>query len=157
MAGKAAVFAGFISIAVLFLVYSRYQNPEMIIPEAFDDVQRLAYGFYAVFAASFASIAYGLRLYHRQKLAESRGSGRMYTIAFVTNNSRAKIAFALTFVIYGIFFSATSGTLIYQPEVDFSYHYGAEIPSITRKSTAIDMNPANTAAFPVHRMLCSWH
>ena len=36
MAGKAAVFAGFISIAVLFLVYSRYQNPEMIIP-AFDD------------------------------------------------------------------------------------------------------------------------
>ena len=41
MAGKAAVFAGFISIAVLFLVYSRYQNPEMIIPEAFDDVQRL--------------------------------------------------------------------------------------------------------------------
>ena len=130
MAGKAAVFAGFISIAVLFLVYSRYQNPEMIIPEAFDDVQRLAYGFYAVFAASFASIAYGLRLYHRQKLAESRGSGRMYTIAFVTNNSRAKIAFALTFVIYGIFFSATSGTLIYQPEVDFSYHYGAEIPSI---------------------------
>ena len=46
MAGKAAVFAGFISIAVLFLVYSRYQNPEMIIPEAFDDVQRLAYGFY---------------------------------------------------------------------------------------------------------------
>ena len=130
MAGKAAVFAGFISIAVLFLVYSRYQNPEMIIPEAFDDVQRLAYGFYAVFAASFASIAYGLRLYHRQKLAESRGSGRIYTIAFVTNNSRAKIVFALTFVIYGIFFSATSGTLVYQPEVDFSYHYGAEIPSI---------------------------
>ena len=110
MAGKAAVFAGFISIAVLFLVYSRYQNPEMIIPEAFDDVQRLAYGFYAVFAASFASIAYGLRLYHRQKLAESRGSGRIYTIAFVTNNSRAKIVFALTFVIYGIFFSATSGS-----------------------------------------------
>ena len=130
MAGKAAVFAGFISIAVLFLVYSRYQNPEMIIPEAFDDVQRLAYGFYAVFAASFASIAYGLRLYHRQKLAESRRSGRIYTIAFVTNNSRAKIVFALTFVIYGIFFSATSGTLVYQPEVDFSYHYGAEIPSI---------------------------
>ena len=29
-----------------------------------------------------------------------------------------------------IFFSATSGTLVYQPEVDFSYHYGAEIPSI---------------------------
>ena len=108
MAGKAAVFAGFISIAVLFLVYSRYQNPEMIIPEAFDDVQRLAYGFYAVFAASFASIAYGLRLYHRQKLAESRGSGRIYTIAFVTNNSRAKIVFALTFVIYGIFFSCNS-------------------------------------------------
>ena len=134
MAGKAAVFAGFISIAVLFLVYSRYQNPEMIIPEAFDDVQRLAYGFYAVFAASFASIAYGLRLYHRQKLAESRGSGRIYTIAFVTNNSRAKIVFALTFVIYGIFFSATSGIII----------------SGILNITAIDMNPAEVD-------LCSWH
>ena len=130
MAGKAAVFAGFISIAVLFLTYSRYQNPEMITPEAFDDIQRLAYGFYAVFVVSLASIAYGLYLYHRQKLTSSSRSGRMYTIAFVTDNSRAKIAFVVTFITYGIFFSATSGTLVYQPEVDFSYHYGAKIPSI---------------------------
>ncbi len=130
MAGKAAVFAGFISLAVLFVAYSRYQNPEMITPDAFDDIQRLAYGFYAVFAASFVSIAYGLYLYHRQKLTESCKTGRMYTIAFVTNNSRAKTVFVITFLVYGVFFSATSGTLIYQPEVDFSYHYGAEIPSV---------------------------
>ena len=51
---------------------ARYQNPEMIIPEAFDDVQRLAYGFYAVFAASFASIATGCACTTEQKLAESR-------------------------------------------------------------------------------------
>ena len=91
MAGKAAVFAGFISIAVLFLVYSRYQNPEMIIPEAFDDVQRLAYGFYAVFAASFASIAYGLRLYHRQKLAESRGSGHIHEVEDLLSRFRTHV------------------------------------------------------------------
>ena len=104
MAGKAAVFAGFISLAVLFVVYSRYQNPEMIIPDAFDDIQRLAYGFYVVFAASFASIVYGLRAYHRQKLTESSKTGRMYTIAFVTNNSRAKAVFVITFLVYGVFF-----------------------------------------------------
>ena len=38
MAGKAAVFR-IQSLAVLFVVYSRYQNPEMIIPDAFDDIQ----------------------------------------------------------------------------------------------------------------------
>jgi hypothetical protein len=37
--------------------------------------------------------------------------------------------FIITFVLYGFFFSMTSGILIYQPEVIFSYHYGAEIPS----------------------------
>ena len=37
--------------------------------------------------------------------------------------------FIITFVIYGLFFSMTSGILVYQPEVIFSYHYGAEIPS----------------------------
>ena len=30
---------------------------------------------------------------------------------------------------YGIFFALVSGTLVYQPEVTFSIHYGAEIPS----------------------------
>ena len=34
-----------------------------------------------------------------------------------------------TFVGYGIFFSLVSGTLVYQPEVNFAYHYGATIPS----------------------------
>jgi hypothetical protein len=35
----------------------------------------------------------------------------------------------LTFVVYGIFFSLTSGILVYQPDVIFSYHYGADVPS----------------------------
>ena len=35
----------------------------------------------------------------------------------------------MTFVLYGIFFSLTSGILVYQPDVIFSYHYGADVPS----------------------------
>ena len=46
-----------------------------------------------------------------------------------TIDKRATKTFIITFVIYGFFFSMTSGILVYQPEVIFSYHYGAEIPS----------------------------
>ncbi|MDI1495274.1 MAG: putative membrane protein [Cenarchaeum symbiont of Oopsacas minuta] len=129
MSGKTAIFMGFAAIVVLFVAYSRYQNPEMITPEAFDYIQRLAYGFYAVFASSLICIAYGLYSYHRKKLTDDPKIGLVYVIAFVTNNSRARVVFIITLIVYGIFFTLTSGTLVYQPEVDFSYHYGVQIPS----------------------------
>jgi hypothetical protein len=46
-----------------------------------------------------------------------------------TLGSKAKKTFIVTFIIYGVFFSMTSGILVYQPEVVFSYHYGADVPS----------------------------
>ena len=46
--------------------------------------------------------------------------------------------FVLTFVTYGIFFSFTSGLIVYQPDVVFSYHYDAVIPSAYMNSCCGD-------------------
>ncbi|MDP2667201.1 MAG: hypothetical protein Q8O65_00590, partial [Nitrosopumilaceae archaeon] len=70
----------------------------------------------------------GLYRYHTQKVLEKDG-GILSTIAISTYNNRSRKIFALAFVAYGIFFSLTSGTLVYQPEVVFSEHYGATVPS----------------------------
>ena len=44
--GKKLIILGFVTIAILFLLYSRYQDPELLTPSAIDTIQRIAYGFY---------------------------------------------------------------------------------------------------------------
>ena len=74
------------------------------------------------------AIAFGMYRYHKEKV-ENKGRDLSTIIALVTWNSKSRKIFVATFIIYGIFFSLISGTLVYQPEVNFSIHYGAEIPS----------------------------
>ena len=50
-------------------------------------------------------------------------------IASTTWNNKSKKIFIITFILYGIFFAFTSGIIVYQPDVVFSYHYNAIIPS----------------------------
>ena len=126
--GKKLIIFGFVTIAILFLLYGRYQDPEMITPGAFDSIQRIAYGFYIIMIASFGVIALGMYRYHQEKVKQN-GKDLSTIIALVTWNSKSRKIFVVTFIGYGIFFSLASGTLIYQPEVNFSVHYGAEIPS----------------------------
>jgi len=126
--GKKLMIIGFVSIAILFLIYSRYQDPELITPQAFDSIQRIAYIFYLVLIACLGAIAYGLYIFHRKKI-ELEEKDLLAIIALVTWNSKSRKIFLVTFLIYGVFFSLVSGTLIYQPEVNFSIHYGADIPS----------------------------
>ncbi|MFQ5440387.1 MAG: hypothetical protein ACE5DL_02885 [Nitrosopumilaceae archaeon] len=126
--GKKLMILGFVSIAFLFLLYSRYQDPEIITPEAFDSIQRIAFLFYIVLLACFGAITYGLYLFHREKV-ELKEKDLFTIIAITTWNSKSRKIFLVTFILYGIFFSLVSGTLIYQPEIDFTIHYGAEIPS----------------------------
>jgi len=126
--GKKLMILGFVSIAILFLIYSRYQDPELITPEAFDSIQRIAYLFYIVLLACMGAISYGLYIFHREKV-ELRETDLFAMIAISTWNSKSRKIFLVTFILYGIFFSLVSGTLIYQPEVNFAIHYGAEIPS----------------------------
>jgi len=77
---------------------------------------------------AFGIITFGLFRYHKQKALENNG-GVLSIIAATTFNKKSRKIFLLTFIGYGIFFSLTSGMLVYQPEVVFSYHYGATIPS----------------------------
>jgi hypothetical protein len=126
--GRKLMIIGFVSIAILFLIYSRYQDPELITPAAFDSIQRIAIGFYIILLACFGAITYGLYIFHREKV-ERKEKDLFTIIALTTWNSKSRKIFLVTFVCYGIFFSLISGTLIYQPEVTFSIHYGATIPS----------------------------
>ena len=126
--GKKLIVLGFVTIAIIFLIYSRYQDPELLTPSAMDSIQRIAYGFYITLAVSFGAIAFGMYRYHKEKV-ELNGKDLSTMIALVTWNSKSRKIFVVTFIGYGIFFSLVSGTLVYQPEVNFAIHYGATIPS----------------------------
>ena len=126
--GRKLMILGFGSIAILFLIYSRYQDPVLITPDALDSIQRIAYAFYIVLVACLGAITYGLYIFHREKV-ERKEKDLFTIIALTTWNSKSRKIFLVTFVCYGVFFSLVSGTLVYQPEVNFAIHYGAEIPS----------------------------
>jgi len=126
--GKRLIVFGFMIIVILFLLYNKYQNPELFTPSAIDSIQRIAYGFYITLVAAFGAIAFGMYRYHKEKV-ESKGSDLSTIIALATWNSKSRKIFVATFIGYGIFFSLISGTLVYQPEVNFAIHYGATIPS----------------------------
>ena len=125
--GKVLIIIGFVCIGILFLIYSNVQNLELT-PDALPIIERIAIGFYLVLLMSFGAIAYGLYRFHKQKANEDNNKILTF-IAKITFNSKSRKIFLITFVLYGIFFSFTSGILVYQPEVTFSYHYGASIPS----------------------------
>ena len=126
--GKKLIVLGFISISILFLMYARYQNPEVITPSAIDSIQRIALGFYITMIVALGGIAFGMYKYQKDKV-EKQGKDILTTIAMVTSNSKSRKIFVTVFITYGIFFSLVSGTLVYQPEINFVTHYGATIPS----------------------------
>lgn len=125
--GKSLISLGFISIAILFLIYARVSSLELT-PEAISVLERIGIIFYIILIMSFTAISFGLYKYHKYKVAENDG-GILWTIAVNTFDKKSHKIFFLTFIGYGIFFSLTSGMLVYQPEVVFSYHYDAVIPS----------------------------
>ena len=126
--GKKIIILGFVIIGILFLIYNRYQDPELLTPSAIESIQRIALGFYITLIAALGAIALGMYRYHKGKV-ESNGKDLSTIIALVTWNSKSRKIFVTVFVVYGIFFSLISGTLVYQPEVNFAIHYGATIPS----------------------------
>jgi len=126
--GKKMIILGFAIIGVLFVLYGRYQDPELFTPSAIDSIQRIAYGFYITLVAAFGAIAIGIFRYHKGKV-ETKAKDLSTIIALVTWNSKSKKIFLTTFIGYGIFFALISGTLVYQPEINFVTHYGAVIPS----------------------------
>ena len=126
--GKKLIVLGFVTIGILFFFYDRYQNPELFTPDAIDSIQRIAYGFYIILIASFGAIAFGMYRFHKGKV-EGGQKDLSTIIALTTWNKKSRKIFAATFIGYGIFFSLVSGTLVYQPEVNFATDLGEEIPS----------------------------
>lgn len=125
--GKKLIILGFVAVVIVFLLYSRYQNPEIITPEAFDSVQRIAYGFYVILLACLGAITYGLYIFHREKV--ERNEKDLFTIIAITTwNLKSRKIFLVTFVGYGIFFALASGTLVYQPQINFKTDLNQEVP-----------------------------
>ena len=124
---KKLIILGFVSIAILFLIYSRFESQD-ITPDAVQSIERLGMGFYVLFTISIGMIGVGLRKFQK-RIAATGNTTVLSMICSNTLDSRAKKTFVVTFIVYGIFFSMTSGILVYQPEVVFSYHYGADVPS----------------------------
>lgn len=127
-ASKTLIILSFVSIAFLFLLYTRYQDSGLITPNSLEPIQQMAVTFYIILLIAFGGISFGLYQYHKYKVEENE-KGIISIIAIITWNKKSRKVFVVTFLIYGAIFSMVSGTLVYQPEVNFSYHYGAEIPS----------------------------
>lgn len=126
--GRALITLGFVSIAILFLIYARLGNSE-ITPAALASIERLGVAFYGMMILALGAIAYGFYQYHKHKV-ESGQNDPFSIIAQVTWNSKSRKIFVATSIGYGVFFALTSGILVYQPDVTFSYHYNVVVPSV---------------------------
>lgn len=125
--GKSLIILGLTTIVVLFLIYSRITSLELT-PEALLAIERVALIFYIILLLAIGAIAIGLYRYHKEKAIQNDG-GLLSIIATITYDKKSRKIFLLTFIGYGVFFSLSSGMLVYQPEVVFSYHYNVIIPS----------------------------
>ena len=124
---RAFIIIGFAVIGIIFALYSNIDDFS-ITTDSIQSIERLAVGFYVVLLMSFGAIGYGIYRYHHRKSVENT-NGILTIIAKVTLNSKSRKIFVATFMIYGIFFSLTAGLIVYQPDVTFSHHYDAVIPS----------------------------
>ena len=124
---RAFIIIGFAVIGTIFLLYSRI-NDFSITADSLQSVERLATGFYVILLMSFGAIGYGIYRYHQRKAIENT-NGILTIIAKTTMNSKSRKIFVVTFIAYGMFFSLTAGLIVYQPDVIFSHHYDAVVPS----------------------------
>ena len=121
------IIIGFTVIGIIFLLYSRISDFS-ITADSIQAIQRLAIGFYVILFLSFCTIGYGIYRYHQRKVIEN-DHDVLSIIAKITIDARSRKIFVATFITYGIFFSLTAGLIVYQPDVIFSHHYDAIIPS----------------------------
>ena len=124
---KAFIIIGFVVIGIIFVLYSNIDDFS-ISADSMQAIERLAIGFYVVLLMSFGTIGYGIYRYHQRKAIENT-NGILTIIAKTTMNSKSRKIFVVTFIAYGMFFSLTAGLIVYQPDVIFSHHYDAVVPS----------------------------
>ena len=121
------IIIGFVVIGIIFVLYSNVDGFS-ITTDSIQAVERLATIFYVILLMSFGAIVYGIYRYHHRKAAENNNK-ILTIIAKTTMNSKSKKIFVATFMAYSMFFSLTAGLIVYQPDVTFSHHYDAIVPS----------------------------
>ena len=124
---RAFIIIGFVMIGIIFMLYSNTDSFS-ITTDSVQAIERLAIGFYVILLMSFGAIGYGIYRYHQRKAFENT-NGILTIIAKTTMNSKSRKIFVATFIAYGMFFSLTAGLIVYQPDVIFSHHYDAVVPS----------------------------
>jgi len=121
------IIIGFVIIGIIFILYSRITDFS-ITEDSIQSIERVAIGFYLILLMSFGAIGLGIYRYHQRKITEYE-HGVLTTIAKLTKDSKSRKIFVVTSLAYGIFFSLAAGLIVYQPDVIFSYHYDAVVPS----------------------------
>ena len=124
---RAFIIIGFVVIGIIFVLYSNIDDFS-ITTDSIQAIERLAIGFYVILLMSFGTIGYGIYRYHQRKAIENT-NGILAIIAKTTMNSKSRKIFVATFIAYGMFFSLTAGLIVYQPDMIFSHHYDAVVPS----------------------------
>jgi len=125
---RAFIIIGFVVIGIIFVLYSNIDDFSVTV-DSVQAIERLAIGFYVVLLMSFGTIGYGIYRYHQRKAIENT-NGILTIIAKTTMNSKSRKIFVATFIAYGMFFSLTAGLIVYQPDMIFSHHYDAVVPSV---------------------------
>lgn len=115
-------------IVTLFLLYSRFQESTIINSDVLQVLERMAIGFYVILSLSIIALGIGLYSYHK-KTAQKNDSSTQFILSNILLRKRSRKIFWIIFFVYGVIFSMASGTLVYQPDVIFSIHYNADIPS----------------------------
>ena len=95
--GKKIIIIGFVSIVILFLIYGRYQDPEVFTPSALESIQRIALGFYITMITAIGGIGFGIYKYQKNKI-EEQGKDILTTIAIVTSNLKSRKIFIISFL-----------------------------------------------------------
>jgi len=125
--GKMLIIIGFVIIGIIFILYSRITDFS-ITEDSIQSIERVAIGFYLILLMSFGAIGFGIYRYHQRKITENE-QNILTTIAKLTRDSKSRKIFVVTSLAYGIFFSLAAGIIVFQPDVIFSYHYDAIVPS----------------------------
>ena len=85
---KKLIILGFVSIAILFLIYSRFESQD-ITPDAVQSIERLGMGFYVLFTISIGMIGIGLRKFQK-RVAATGNTTVLSMICSSTLGGRAK-------------------------------------------------------------------
>lgn len=131
--GFRVFFAGFFSLVIAFLIYSRLTMPssELLRVES-DELIGLAYGMLAITAASIAAMLYGAYIIFRSEQIRTALDSTDSLISFITRpffSGRDYWKMMIVVAIsYGIFFGFLSQILVYRAGVSFT-EKGIKVPS----------------------------